>query len=61
MRLLALAAAATLVVAGISASPAAARPGYHHGHGHGWHHGQRRRVCRTVWLHHHRVRRCTWR
>ncbi|PXA87450.1 hypothetical protein DMC47_32070 [Nostoc sp. 3335mG] len=63
MRLFAIAAAATLAIAGLSVSPAAARPG-HHGHGwnhgrpgHGWHGGHHRR-CTTVWRHHHRVRRC---
>ena len=26
-----------------------------------WHRGwTKRKVCRTVWRHHHRVRRCTW-
>jgi hypothetical protein len=27
----------------------------------GWHHDRRHRVCRTRWVHHHRVTRCTWR
>lgn len=63
MRLFAIVAAATLVTAGLTASPAAARPGWDHGHGrpghhHGWH---KRKVCRTVWHHHRRVRRCYWR
>jgi Spy/CpxP family protein refolding chaperone len=56
MRLLALVAAGTLAIAGLTASPAAARPGWH-GHGHGWHGGHHRR-CTWVWRHHHRVRRC---
>jgi len=62
MRLFALVAAATLTVAGLSAAPAAARPGHNHGwhgrgHGHGWH-GNHHRRCSTVWRHHRRVRRC---
>jgi Spy/CpxP family protein refolding chaperone len=64
MRLLAIVAATTIAIAGLSAAPAsAARPGWDHGHGrpghhHGWH---KRKVCRTVWHHHRRVRRCSWR
>lgn len=27
---------------------------------HGVHHGKRK-VCHTRWVHHHKVRKCTWR
>jgi Spy/CpxP family protein refolding chaperone len=62
MRLLAI-AAATLLAAGFAAAPASANgypPAGWHGNNHGWH-GHRHKVCRTVWRHHHRVRRCSWR
>jgi Spy/CpxP family protein refolding chaperone len=57
MRLFMIAAAA-LLATGIASAPASANgyppPGWN-GHHNGWH-GHRR--CRTVWRHHHRVRRC---
>ena len=54
MRLLALAAAATLLTAGVAAAPADAqhgRPGWHHGGSHGGRYGHGRRC---TWHHHHR-------
>jgi hypothetical protein len=41
--------AATLGAVGLTAVPAEARP------------HQRHKVCTTKWVHHHKVRRCSWR
>jgi Spy/CpxP family protein refolding chaperone len=57
--ILAATAATALLTAGVGSAPAEAQPGWHGRPHHGAHH--RRRVCRTVWQHHHRVRRCYWR
>jgi hypothetical protein len=60
MRILAL-AAVLLAVAPVAVAADAQpprRPGYHHNHHPRWH---KRKVCRTVWHNHRRVRRCFYR
>jgi len=48
MKMLVLAAASLVATAAIGVAPAQARH-------HGWHY---KTLCKTTWVHHHKVRRC---
>ena len=67
MKLSGLALLASIAMGGVVAAPVAADVVVHktvtttHTERHdGWRHHGKRKVCHTRWVHHHKVRRCTW-